>query len=151
MGQAGNAEMMVGARDVELLKEDLRHVGVEVLAGVDDDLADGRVLPRRVALTNGAADRGGFDELGTGADDGEDLHALGVLATEEHGRARKGGLVAQRRKAIQGFSGSAAYRMGERLGNDIAFLPDIRTDPWCRGGFKTRPYVRLSGPMAITG
>ena len=31
----------------------------------------------------------------------------------------------------------------------IAFLPDIRTDPSCRGGFETRPYVRLSRPMAI--
>jgi hypothetical protein len=31
----------------------------------------------------------------------------------------------------------------------IAFLPDIRTDPWFRGGFETRPYVRLSRSMAI--
>jgi hypothetical protein len=31
----------------------------------------------------------------------------------------------------------------------IAFLPDIRTGPWCMGGFETRPYVRLSRPMAI--
>jgi hypothetical protein len=45
VGQAGNPEVMVRARDVELRKEDIGHAGVEVLAGVDDDLADGRGCP----------------------------------------------------------------------------------------------------------
>jgi hypothetical protein len=28
-------------------------------------------------------------------------------------------------------------------------VPDIQTDHGCRGGFETRPYVRLSRPIAI--
>ena len=55
------------ARYVELLEEDVRHVSVEVLAGVDDDFFD------VFARLNHAADRRGFDELRAGAKDGEEF------------------------------------------------------------------------------
>lgn len=69
MSEAGDAEVMIRAGDIELVEEDIRHVGIEMLAGVDDD------LPDVVVGTNGPTDRGGFDELRPGAKDGEDFHA----------------------------------------------------------------------------
>ena len=54
----------------ELTEEDLRHVVVVVLAGVDEHLL--------VAPPDGAADRSRLDELRTCADDGYDLHATPI-------------------------------------------------------------------------
>lgn len=40
MRQIGDAEMMIGVRDAELLEEYRRHARIEVLAGVDDALLE---------------------------------------------------------------------------------------------------------------
>jgi hypothetical protein len=52
-----------GRSEPRLVEEDLRHAGIEMLAGVDQDLADpvgGGERPRH---------RGRFDELRSGADE----------------------------------------------------------------------------------
>lgn len=60
---------MVRARDVELLEEDVRHIGIEVLAGVDDYFLD------FAASLDGPADSRGFDELRAGTEDREEFQA----------------------------------------------------------------------------
>lgn len=42
--EVGDAEVVMRLRDVELLKEDVRHIGIEVLTRVDDDFFDGLAL-----------------------------------------------------------------------------------------------------------
>lgn len=78
--EAGDAQVVSRLGDVELLEEDVRHVGIEVLAGVDDDLVDRLALAGRLHLgimgADGAADGCGLDELGAGADDGQKLHGV---------------------------------------------------------------------------
>ena len=87
MAETGDAELMIRAGDVELAEEDVRHVGVEVLAGVDDDFLDA-ALP-----ANGAADSGGLDELRPGAKDGEYFHARMASMTRFCWSSVKSGLI----------------------------------------------------------
>jgi hypothetical protein len=54
-------------RDPQLLEEDLRHLLVPVLSGVDDDLVDSS-LPER------GREGSRLDELGPVPDHGEDAH-----------------------------------------------------------------------------
>ena len=66
MAAAVNAEIEPRRFEPELVKKNLRHAGVEMLAGVNQDFADafaGRDRPR---------DWGGFDKLWPGADDSQD-------------------------------------------------------------------------------
>lgn len=70
MAEASDAKVVVRARDVELIKENVRHVGVEVLASVDDDLLN------TIACFDGSADGGSLDELRPRAEDGEDFQML---------------------------------------------------------------------------
>ena len=65
----GRAEVepVRGLRQPQLLEEDLRELGVPVLAGVDDDLVDARLAERH-------RERGRLDELRPVADDGQDAH-----------------------------------------------------------------------------
>jgi hypothetical protein len=51
MAEAGDAEVMIREGYVELVEEDIRHVGVEVLAGVDDDFLDAVVGTDGPAVT----------------------------------------------------------------------------------------------------
>jgi len=68
VGAAVDIELMVRSGNVQLLEEHLRHVGVEMLAGVYEDLHNAL---RRL---DGAGDHAGLDELWASADDGEDFH-----------------------------------------------------------------------------
>lgn len=61
------------ARDVELLEEDIRHIGVEVLASVDDDFFD--VIARLDCATN----RRSLDKLRAGAKGSEEFHVINAL------------------------------------------------------------------------
>ena len=70
MGAGADPEVEVGLGDAQLVEEDLRHVGVVVLAGVEDGLLD----LRREKVAHRTADGGGFDDLGACPDDGEYLH-----------------------------------------------------------------------------
>ncbi len=65
----GRAEVepVRGLRQSQLLEEDLRELGVPVLAGVDDDFLDPRLAERH-------RERRRLDELRPVADDGEDAH-----------------------------------------------------------------------------
>src|SRR5438094_8752648 len=59
-------EIDVRGRDPELPEEKIRHRVVVVLAGVDEKLL--------VRAAQGTRDRSRLDELGTGAEHGEDFH-----------------------------------------------------------------------------
>ena len=72
MTEARDVQIVVRPRDGQLLEKHLRHVGVEMLARVDDDLTDGRAA--LIGLPDGTRHGRGFDELRAGADDGEELH-----------------------------------------------------------------------------
>ena len=61
-------EVVIRARDAELGEEGVRHVGVVVLPGVDDDVADAG--PPR----GGPRDRRELHEVGARADDREQGH-----------------------------------------------------------------------------
>ncbi len=67
--------MVIGFGDRHLLKKDVGHISVVVLAGMDQHLAN--VWARR----NCARNRGGFDELRPGADDGDYLQNFLPLFT----------------------------------------------------------------------
>ena len=58
----------VRCRDAQLVEEHLAHVGIVVLAGVQQGLLE---LPL-VRTTHGSAQGGGLDDLRTSADDGEE-------------------------------------------------------------------------------
>lgn len=70
--------------DVELIEEDIRHVGVKMLAGVDDD------FPETLVSSDGTADGGGLDELRPGAEDGEDFHGPRVSILRPRVQERDG-------------------------------------------------------------
>ena len=74
VAKAGNAKIMMRLGDVQLLEEDVRHIGIEMLPGMNDDLFD------VIARLDGTADGGGLNELRTGAEDGEDFHRLYLAA-----------------------------------------------------------------------
>jgi len=57
----------------EFIEKDIAHVGIEMLAGMDEHLGRARTM-----LTQRTRDHGGFDELWTGAYDGGDFHDCGV-------------------------------------------------------------------------
>ena len=63
---AGYAKIIVRPGDSHLLKEDVRHIGVIVLTGVDKNLP---VFAPESARTGRS-----FDKLRPGSDDGNDLH-----------------------------------------------------------------------------
>ena len=63
-------EVVVGTRDMQFVEEDLRHVVVIVLSGVDDDFLDLVCI----MVADGAAQCSSFDDLGTCPDDGEEFH-----------------------------------------------------------------------------
>ena len=67
VGAGADAEVDVGGRDVEILEEDVGHVGVVVLARVDDDVLVARGGHR-------VGDGRELDELGAGTDDRQDSH-----------------------------------------------------------------------------
>jgi len=66
--------MDIGIGDAEVFEEDVRHVGVVVLSGVNDDVLD--VTGCGETLGNWAE----LDELWTCADDAEHLHKWGPFA-----------------------------------------------------------------------
>ena len=67
MRQTGYLQVVIWSGDVELLEEDVRHVGFEVLAGMDDDFFD------VVTRLDDAADRRGLDELRAGTKNGKNF------------------------------------------------------------------------------
>ena len=70
MGCAADAEIVVRLWDIQFLEEDIRHVGVKVLAGVDDYFCE------VVMFGNGAGDWSSFDKLRSGADYCYNFHFL---------------------------------------------------------------------------
>ena len=70
VAEAGDAEVVVRARDVHLLKEHIGHVGIKMLASVDNDFLN------TIACFDGSADGGSLDELRSRAEDGEDFQML---------------------------------------------------------------------------
>ena len=69
-----DAEMLVGLRDIQLLEEDVGHVAVEMLTGVNEHLADVR------ARAQGARHWRGLDELRPRADYRENgCHVLEIF------------------------------------------------------------------------
>src|SRR5690606_35127052 len=68
---ATDTQRVRGARYVHFFEEDVRHAGVVVLTGVDDPFRQSWLA------RDGARDGCGLDELGTGAEHGDDfLHFL---------------------------------------------------------------------------
>ena len=65
-------KVVVGTRDLQLVEEDLRHVVVIVLPCVDDDF----LYLVGVMFPDGATQRSGLDDLGSGPDDGDKFHGL---------------------------------------------------------------------------
>ena len=63
-----DAQFVVRPRDVQFVEEQVGHLAVVVLAGVDEDLL--------VLTGQGLADRRGLDELRPRADDGDDLQGI---------------------------------------------------------------------------
>ena len=72
----------------------------------------------------------------------------GVVAVERDNRS---GLRRLPENPLPDREGCSSAFRGRRQEHSraIAFVPDIQTGPWCRRGFETRPYVRLSRPNAI--
>jgi hypothetical protein len=68
MVPAVNVEMICRFLDAQLLKEDIRHVVVEMLAGMDDDFLE------LVRGSYGSGYNAGFDELRASAEDGKDFY-----------------------------------------------------------------------------
>jgi len=68
MATAVNVEMIVGLPHSQLRKEDLRHVGVEMLSRVHDD------LPESIADRDGSGYGAGLDELRACAENGKDFY-----------------------------------------------------------------------------
>ena len=67
MAATMNIKLVVRARNGQLVEKDIAHIGVKVLAGVHDDFL------QAVGLCNRFGDNAGLDELGTGANDGEEF------------------------------------------------------------------------------
>ena len=65
MAAAANAQVVGGAGYFEFIEKHVGHVGIGMLAGVDECFAD-------AALRESAGNHGGFDELRAGADDSGD-------------------------------------------------------------------------------
>ena len=63
--------MLIGRRQLEFTKEDIRHLFIEVLSGVNQRL-------RRLAapVVDRAHDGGNFHEIGSVADYREDIHSI---------------------------------------------------------------------------
>ena len=72
MTHTPDPEMVVGGADFQLLEEHVRHVGVEMLAGVNDDLLD---LIMMFHPVDGATDHRRLDKLWSSPDHRHDLHA----------------------------------------------------------------------------
>jgi hypothetical protein len=69
--EAADAEMMRRRGQLELDKEQLRHVEVEVLSRVEQAHRDAPASPYGVVLPDCARHYGCLDELRPGSDDGE--------------------------------------------------------------------------------
>ena len=73
VAQSCNVQVVVRARDVELLEEYIRHVGIKMLAGVNDDFFD------VFAGLDRATDGRSLNKLWAGAENGEEFHASKAL------------------------------------------------------------------------
>ena len=62
-----NVKVIRGFRQLHLLKEELRHVVVEMLAGMHDDFLNVRILRQC------AGNHGRFDELRSGSENSDDF------------------------------------------------------------------------------
>lgn len=71
MRAAADAEVIVGARDVEFIEEHVAHIGVVMLAGMHQHLAH-----RRAMLAERPRHHGGLDELRAGTHDSGDFQAI---------------------------------------------------------------------------
>ena len=74
MGAGADTEVEVGLGNAEFVEEDLRHVGIVMLSGVEDfffNLGGENVFHR-------TADGCGLDDLGTCPDDGKYFHDMGL-------------------------------------------------------------------------
>ena len=69
-----DAEIDVGPRDLELVEEHVRELGIVVLARVDDQVLDALAGARRIVRGHRPADRRQLHELGPRADDADDAH-----------------------------------------------------------------------------
>ena len=67
MAATVNIKLVVRTRNGQLVKKDIAHIGVKVLAGVHDDFL------QAAGFCNRFGDNAGLDELGTGANDGEEF------------------------------------------------------------------------------
>ena len=69
VGRRADGEAEFGEREVQFVEKHLRHIGVVVLAGVKDMFGNLVGAER----SDGAAEGCGLDELGAGANDGEEV------------------------------------------------------------------------------
>jgi hypothetical protein len=74
MPLASQGKPLPRPRNSKLLEKDVAHVGVVMLAGVDQELLD---APRRIG-GEGPAEHSRFHELRSGSDDRKDLHGVSV-------------------------------------------------------------------------
>ena len=77
MPTATNAERVVWLDHAKLVEKDVRHVGVEMLAGMHKNLTDLRYAAKRRRHGRG------LDELGPGADHGADFQLCHVIQVQE--------------------------------------------------------------------
>ena len=71
MLKTGNFEVVLWARNIELVEEDLRHVLIVVLTRMNQDFVD----LFRVIIANDTRNGGGLNELRARPDNGDDLQA----------------------------------------------------------------------------
>src|SRR5436305_5260718 len=82
MAAAMNPEVDAWRCDAKFVEEDFRHLGVEMLPGMQHDLLD------IAALSNRARDRCRLDELWSGADHAQNAVAAHSAAARNSGRKR---------------------------------------------------------------
>jgi hypothetical protein len=71
MRSRADFQVILGFRDAELDEEQLRHLAVVMLAGVDDAMLDHRWSSLLIVGFNGTAERGQLNELGPRAYDAD--------------------------------------------------------------------------------
>lgn len=67
LSAAVTMRLVVGARNAELVKKDIAHIGIEMLACMHQGFA------QAIGIGNGFRDDAGFNKLRACADDGEDV------------------------------------------------------------------------------
>ena len=83
VGGAVDAEVVVWLWNIQLFEEYVRHIGVKVLAGVDDYFCEtGGGRREAIMFGNGAGNRSGFYELWTGSYDGYNFHFVKSFTTD---------------------------------------------------------------------